>query len=208
LVGVLRGQKSRFQLFGDTVNTAARMESTGKVNRIQASQTTADLLIQFNKGHWLKTREEPVEVKGKGKMQTYWVEPQGRADSSIQMNHIMIVPSIDGKTDRLIKWNVDVLASLLRKIVAYRNVCSKVGYSTDGEWETSTTPMVLEEVKEIIELPDFDPWIKHVREDFQGVVLQHEVMAQLTNLVVSISQLYRNNRKCEQNCICQCSSAF
>ncbi len=205
---MLRGQKSRFQLFGDTVNTAARMESTGKVNRIQASQTTADLLIQFNKGHWLKTREEPVEVKGKGKMQTYWVEPQGRADSSIQMNHIMIVPSIDGKTDRLIKWNVDVLASLLRKIVAYRNVCSKVGYSTDGEWETSTTPMVLEEVKEIIELPDFDPWIKHVREDFQGVVLQHEVMAQLTNLVVSISQLYRNNRKCEQNCICQCSSAF
>ncbi|KAG7359347.1 adenylate/guanylate cyclase, partial [Nitzschia inconspicua] len=56
--GVLRGQKSRFQLFGDTVNTAARMESTGMVNRIHISQSTATLLEKSNKGHWVKPKEE------------------------------------------------------------------------------------------------------------------------------------------------------
>jgi class 3 adenylate cyclase len=36
--GVLRGDKGRFQLFGDTVNTAARMESNGIRDRIQCFQ--------------------------------------------------------------------------------------------------------------------------------------------------------------------------
>ena len=43
--GVLRGEKGRFQLFGDTVNTAARMESTGKPGMIHLSKTTADILV-------------------------------------------------------------------------------------------------------------------------------------------------------------------
>ncbi|KAL7569519.1 hypothetical protein ACA910_013893 [Epithemia clementina (nom. ined.)] len=73
--GVLRGDKSRFQLFGDTVNTAARMESTGVSNRIQVSQKTADLLRDAGKGEWLTARSDIVEAKGKGRLQTYWVEP-------------------------------------------------------------------------------------------------------------------------------------
>jgi class 3 adenylate cyclase len=50
--GVLRGEKSRFQLFGDTMNTAARMESTGLRDRIQVSQDTADLIIAAGKPKW------------------------------------------------------------------------------------------------------------------------------------------------------------
>ena len=65
--GVLRGARARFQLFGDTVNTASRMESTGVPGRIQISQATADILLTEGKEHWLTKREDLVVAKGKGK---------------------------------------------------------------------------------------------------------------------------------------------
>ena len=71
--GILRGEKSRFQLFGDTVNTASRMESTGEKNRVQVSEFTADLLVQAGKAHWLIPREDLVEAKGKGMVKTFWL---------------------------------------------------------------------------------------------------------------------------------------
>ena len=81
--GVLRGQKARFQLFGDTVNTASRMESTCVRGKIQVSQATADVLILQNKGSWLTAREDKVVAKGKGQMQTYWVNVPSTVEKSI-----------------------------------------------------------------------------------------------------------------------------
>jgi len=72
--GCLRGERSRFQLFGDTVNTASRMETTSRVSHIQISNTTAELLRKEGKGKWVKAREDKVAVKGKGMMQTCWLK--------------------------------------------------------------------------------------------------------------------------------------
>jgi class 3 adenylate cyclase len=75
--GVLRGDRARFQLFGDTVNTAARMENTGIPGKIQVSADTAKLIIDAGKQEWLKPREGGVEeAKGKGIMQTSWCVPR------------------------------------------------------------------------------------------------------------------------------------
>jgi class 3 adenylate cyclase len=63
--GVLRGDKSRFQLFGDTVNTAARVESTGSRNKIHLSSETANLVIAAGMGEWVELRKELVQAKGK-----------------------------------------------------------------------------------------------------------------------------------------------
>ena len=73
--GVLRGEKGRFQLFGDTMNTASRMESTGMKGRIQVSHDTAMLIKAAGKAKWLTLREDKVTVKGKGEMETYWLCP-------------------------------------------------------------------------------------------------------------------------------------
>ena len=70
IAGVLRGDKTRFQLFGDTVNTAARMESNGVKGKIHISQSTADELITAGKAQWLIPREDKIVAKGKGEMQT------------------------------------------------------------------------------------------------------------------------------------------
>jgi class 3 adenylate cyclase len=81
--GVLRGQKSRFQLFGDSMNTAARMESNGAPGQIHVSQQTADELIAKGKSNWVSTRADKIIAKGKGEMQTYWVNPRGLGASTI-----------------------------------------------------------------------------------------------------------------------------
>jgi len=71
--GVLRGEKARFQLFGDTMNFAARMETTGLKNKIHLSTASAKLLIARGHSHWVQEREEAVYAKGKGTVQTFWL---------------------------------------------------------------------------------------------------------------------------------------
>lgn len=68
--GVLRGERARFQLFGDTMNTAARMESTGEKGRIQVSEETYQLLVAAGKDRWVIPRLDTVFAKGKGAMKT------------------------------------------------------------------------------------------------------------------------------------------
>ena len=60
--------------FGDTMNTTARIESTSKPGRIQISKETGELVIEAGKGHWIEKREEKVEAKGKGSLETYWLK--------------------------------------------------------------------------------------------------------------------------------------
>ncbi|KAF5842669.1 hypothetical protein DUNSADRAFT_5744 [Dunaliella salina] len=72
--GLIGTKLPKFSLFGDTMNSASRMESTGSPNRIHVSAATYALLLSCEDGGWEPTGG--VQVKGKGFMQTYfWVPP-------------------------------------------------------------------------------------------------------------------------------------
>jgi adenylate cyclase len=70
VAGVIGTKKFSYDLWGDAVNTASRMESQGLPGRIQISESTRNLLVDR---FYLQARG-PINVKGKGQMNVYFLD--------------------------------------------------------------------------------------------------------------------------------------
>ena len=65
--GVIGKSKFAFDVWGDTINTAARLEGNGEPGKIHISQRTFDLL---DKNSSFDVKSQSISMKGKGVMQT------------------------------------------------------------------------------------------------------------------------------------------
>jgi adenylate cyclase len=69
IAGVIGQKKFAYDLWGDAVNTASRMESHGTSNVIQITRNTYELI----KDEFLCEPQHPIFVKGKGEMEVWYV---------------------------------------------------------------------------------------------------------------------------------------
>jgi class 3 adenylate cyclase len=70
VAGVIGRQKLAYDLWGDTVNTASRMEHHGAPGRVHVSASTRDAL-----GDAFHFEDRgAIEVKGKGQMRTFFLQ--------------------------------------------------------------------------------------------------------------------------------------
>jgi class 3 adenylate cyclase len=218
--GVLRGERSRFQLFGDTMNTASRMESTGARNKIQVSEEVAELLLKAGKAHWIQPRQDLVIAKGKGEMQTYWLEVKGEAAASVVPsitgrgngssddqqvlagNSLRSISSVEKKTRlsekvmRMVSWNTDLMSGLLEEMVARRSATQSIAEADEKltQLESSLlgqTENMLTEVQEIIKLPIFKRDSK--QSNPKSIMLKDKIVHQLRNYIEEIAKMYHDN---------------
>jgi len=106
VAGVIGKRKFQYDVWGDAVNTASRMESTGQPDRVQISDATrhrlSPTLLVEDRGN--------VEVKGKGVMHTWFLSPRACAQpigtTALSGASFHGAPILDGRDP--LRWSADV----------------------------------------------------------------------------------------------------
>ena len=189
------------------------MESTGAPGRIHLSKEVADLLLNDGKSHWVVAREDKVVAKGKGELDTFWLElapdlyqSSSASDAASSTGSESLgdaprqnpsLPVVDDKNKGLVDWNVSIIKKALLDVAAYRK-SRKVDASPPHvmkklELQFMTENTTLSEVKEIVSLPQFDEDIAASTSACTTQDLSEGVTRQLREFVYTLSSMYKDN---------------
>ncbi len=80
VVGVVGVKKFQYDIWGDTVNIASRMESAGENGRVNISEATYFQIKHRSEFKYISRGK--IEAKGKGKLEMYFVESISKANES------------------------------------------------------------------------------------------------------------------------------
>lgn len=220
------------------MNTASRIETTGQRDRVHLSEHTVKYLKAAGRENWVVRREDAVQAKGKGLINTFWLilddgdridategaymeddeesleheqsptsgddqssvksEKKSKSDMYKSSGLSVMDASTARKVERLVAWNTELLLQLLKHIVARRSAMTsrKMMPAALAAMAQNIAPeggMVVDEVIEVIQLPDFDERLANKKIDANSVVLDQEVVAQTRRFVSLIASMYRDN---------------
>ncbi|CAL1610746.1 unnamed protein product [Knipowitschia caucasica] len=85
IAGVIGAQKPQYDIWGNTVNVASRMDSTGVLGKIQVTEETRGILLAL--GYMCSCRGI-INVKGKGELKTYFVHTE--MSRSLSQSNVML----------------------------------------------------------------------------------------------------------------------
>ncbi|GAU99760.1 hypothetical protein RvY_10712-2 [Ramazzottius varieornatus] len=98
IAGIVGTKLPHYTVFGDTVNTASRMETTGEASRVHISQATFELLK--GRTEFKLEARGLISVKGKGEVETFWLDGRSASDGhniDLDLNERTLVPGVDPK---------------------------------------------------------------------------------------------------------------
>lgn len=223
---------ARYQIFGDTVNTCARIQTSSEPGRIHVSSAAAEMLLEKGKVSWLRKRKGTVNLRGKGDVETYWlalkgtsrvskrasseafgkmilieendgdIEDETRSDSEVEdWNNFGDLDETDATGDklrRLVDWNANILADLIKQILSTRDGSSASDPSSIAAKEKSigNGSTVLEEFKDIIEVSPgdrIDMVHNEAGMDMNVNEFDDVAMDQLRDFLSQVASMYRSN---------------
>lgn len=155
-------------------------------------------MIEAGHGKWCIPRPDLVSTKGQGNIQTFFLQiakvssigEDCRRDLSADLDGLA---HESNRTDRLVDWNVEVLSGLLCSILARREALAGAPRLMDHTRQTGSKRenMILNEVSEVITLPEFNASVLRKQVDPSTIQLDPDVVTQLSSLVRAIASMYR-----------------